>query len=125
MVVAAGAGWVVVGCIQLGMLEHAVRLNPQAAIAMACFMTCTPAAAARDRVRVEAAGIGELRIGVPMAARHRGNRHTRREQPPTRQFAPIKINEDLTWLFAGDFPILDTGQAGSTAKPAARSLTAA
>jgi hypothetical protein len=54
MVVAAGGGWVVAGCIQLGMLEHAVRLNPQAAIAMACFMTRTPADAAHDRVRVEA-----------------------------------------------------------------------
>jgi hypothetical protein len=54
MVVAAGAGGVALGCIQLGMVEHAVRLNPQAAIAMACFMIRTPADAARDRVRVDA-----------------------------------------------------------------------
>jgi hypothetical protein len=41
MVVAAGAGGVALGCIQSGMLEHAARLNPQAATAMICFMIRT------------------------------------------------------------------------------------
>jgi hypothetical protein len=101
MVVGAGAaGWVVAGCIQLGMLEHAARLNPQAAIAMACFMTRTPADAAHDRVRVEVRRCrrtcGELRIGcADDGAASRQPAHAP-GATSTRQFAPIKINEDLT-----------------------------
>jgi hypothetical protein len=41
MVVAAGAGGAALGCIQLGMLEHAARLSPLAAIAMIRFMIRT------------------------------------------------------------------------------------
>ena len=41
MVVAAGAAFCASNCIQLGMLEHAARLNPQAAIATTRFMVDT------------------------------------------------------------------------------------
>src|SRR5262245_18604720 len=101
MVVAAGADFMKLGvsnCIQLGMLEQAARLKPQAATAMTRFMIDTVHSFGRNgrlHNSLVEAGWGMAFRQCPCNGPSHDSRRERRKTRPRAYSALITVNYDL------------------------------
>jgi hypothetical protein len=102
MVVAAGADFMKLGvsnCIQLGMLEQAARLIPQAAIATTRFMTNTIHSLGPNGPLYKSLNCdGEAEPVSPAMHPHRRNAGYNIPGPVWVDYSKLRLN---LWLFAG------------------------